>query len=224
MLIQGGSIAAVGPSLKPPAGATIVDVTGLLVAPGGVDAHTHLDAPFTPDLTTLDDYYTGCRAALAGGTTTLLDFALPTPSLAAGFARHAAAVDADAACDVALHMAVTTWDAGVASELEALVAREGVTSFKMFFSYKGALDISDEGFLGECRVCVCVWVVCVWGETWGKRWRGTPHPFSHTLLPPTPPHNQPPSPPPNGWAPSPWCTPRTRTQSSGRGTRRTRAG
>ena len=150
-----------------------------------MDAHTHLDAPFTPDLTTLDDYYTGCRAALAGGTTTLLDFALPTPSVAAGFARHAAAVDADAACDVALHMAVTKWDADVAADLERLVKREGVASFKMFFSYKGALDISDEGFLGEWSVlCVCVCVVC--GRKTGGNGGVERPPLSHTLPSPPP--------------------------------------
>lgn len=152
-MLRDGKVAAVGPGLAPPPNAVIVDAANLLVAPGGVDAHTHLDAPFTPTLTTVDDYFTGCRAALAGGTTTLLDFALPTPTVAAGFARHAAGVDRDAACDVALHMALNKWDDRVRADLERLVKKEGVASFKMFFSYKGppeqgGLAIDDEGFLG----------------------------------------------------------------------------
>lgn len=147
VLLKAGKVAAVGPDLSPPPGAVVVDAAGLVVAPGGVDPHTHLDAPFTPTLTTADDYFTGTRAALAGGTTTLLDFALPFPSILAGHARHAAAVDRDAAADVALHMAINAWDAGVERDLTRLVKKEGVASFKVFLAYKNALAIDDDAFL-----------------------------------------------------------------------------
>lgn len=135
--------------LKAPRGAAVVDAAGLLLAPGGVDPHTHLDAPFMGG--TADDYFTGTRAALAGGTTTVLDFALPaSPAqpLAAAHARAAALVARDAATDVGLHVAVAApWSDAVKRDMTSLVARHGVASFKFFLAYKGAYAIDDGSLL-----------------------------------------------------------------------------
>lgn len=149
VLLKGGKIARVSPTpLRPPRGAAVVRAAGLLLAPGGVDPHTHLDAPFMGG--TADDYWSGTRAALAGGTTTVIDFALPAhPSqpLAAAHARAAALVTRDAAADVGLHVAVAApWSDEVKRDMASLSSR-GVASFKFFLAYKGAYAIDDGSLL-----------------------------------------------------------------------------
>ena len=74
VLIAGEKIARVGAGIDP-AGHTVIDAKGLLVMPGGIDVHTHLDMPFG-GTTSADDYTTGTQAAAVGGTTTVIDFAL----------------------------------------------------------------------------------------------------------------------------------------------------
>jgi len=75
VLIEGGKIAAIGPGLK---GDEVLDASGCYVMPGGIDPHTHLEMPFMGTYST-DDFESGTRAALAGGTTMVVDFALPSP-------------------------------------------------------------------------------------------------------------------------------------------------
>ena len=72
LLIEGERIAALGPNLQAP-GAEILDATGKLVLPGGIDPHTHFDLPMF-DTVSADDHYSGLKAAAFGGTTTVLDF------------------------------------------------------------------------------------------------------------------------------------------------------
>jgi len=145
VLVEGELVTAVGPSLVAPPGARVLDCTGLLVMPGGVDPHTHLAMPFM-GATTVDDWHSGHAAALAGGTTSHLDFALPVEhDLLAG---NAAWMEkARRGClDYALHAAVTSWSDKTASDMATLVAR-GVSSFKFFMAYKHALMVSDEQLL-----------------------------------------------------------------------------
>jgi len=71
VLTQDGKIVAVGDNLTAPAGATVVDAGGQYVMPGGIDPHTHMQLPFM-GTTTMDDFYTGTAAAMAGGTTTII--------------------------------------------------------------------------------------------------------------------------------------------------------
>jgi dihydropyrimidinase len=78
VLTQDGKIVAVGDSLSAPAGATVVDAGGQYVMPGGIDPHTHMQLPFM-GTTTMDDFYTGTAAGLAGGNTTIIDFVIPDP-------------------------------------------------------------------------------------------------------------------------------------------------
>jgi len=73
---EGGVIRALGEKLDAPAGAEVIDAHGKYVFPGGVDAHTHMELPFMGDVSA-DDFYTGTAAALAGGTTTIIDFVIP---------------------------------------------------------------------------------------------------------------------------------------------------
>src|ERR1700712_926115 len=107
VLIEGETIARVGAGIDA-AGHEVVDATGLLVIPGGIDVHTHLDMPFG-GTTSADDYLTGTRAAAIGGTTTVIDFALQSRghTLAEALAIWDAKAAGKAVIDYSLHMAVT---------------------------------------------------------------------------------------------------------------------
>lgn len=146
VLLEGERIVAVGPALD--AGLhDVVDATGLLVMPGGIDVHTHLDMPFG-GTTSADDYETGTRAAAVGGTTTVLDFALQKQgsTMREAYDVWRAKAEGKACLDYALHMAVTDLGPGDGAqglrEMEEMVA-EGVTSFKLFMAYPGVLMIDD---------------------------------------------------------------------------------
>ncbi len=149
VLIDGERIAAVVEHLDP-TGHTLVDATGLLVLPGGIDVHTHLDMPFG-GTTSADDYFTGTRAAALGGTTTVIDFALQSRghTLAEALATWDAKAAGKACVDYSLHMAIT--DLGplnsegqhqALAEMATMVAR-GITSFKLFMAYPNVLMIDD---------------------------------------------------------------------------------
>lgn len=73
-----GRIAAVGPALDVPVGCDVLDAGGLLVMPGGIDPHTHMEMPFMGSVSS-DDFQTGTAAGVAGGTTTIIDFVIPDP-------------------------------------------------------------------------------------------------------------------------------------------------
>jgi len=144
VLIEGEKIAAVGANL-PAAGHTVVDATGLLVMPGGIDVHTHLDMPFG-GTTSADDYLSGTRAAAIGGTTMVIDFALQSRghTLAEALAAWDAKAAGLACVDYSLHMAIT--DLGpngeTLDEMDQMVAH-GISTFKLFMAYPGVLMIDD---------------------------------------------------------------------------------
>jgi dihydropyrimidinase len=146
VLMEGERIAAVGPDLDA-AGHNVVDATGLLVMPGGIDVHTHLDMPFG-GTTSADDYTTGTQAAAVGGTTTLIDFALQTQgrTMREALDTWRKKSDGKACIDFSLHMAVTDLGPGDGAqglrEMEEMVG-EGITSFKLFMAYPGVLMIDD---------------------------------------------------------------------------------
>lgn len=140
VLIEGGRIAEIGPDL---AGDEVLDGTGCYVMPGGIDPHTHLEMPFMGTYST-DDFESGTRAALAGGTTMVIDFALPAPGqglLDALDMWHNKSGRAH--CDYSYHMAITWWGEKVFDDM-AKVVDKGITSFKHFLAYKGALMVNDD--------------------------------------------------------------------------------
>lgn len=143
VLCQDGRITAVGENLQA-AGATVVDAGGQYVLPGGIDPHTHMQLPFM-GTTTMDDFFTGTAAGLAGGNTTIIDFAIPSPqqNLMEAYQTWRGWAEKSAS-DYSFHMAITWWDETVKRDMGTLVQQEGINSFKHFMAYKGAMMCSDE--------------------------------------------------------------------------------
>jgi dihydropyrimidinase len=142
VLVEGGVIGAVHAGI-PADGHTVVDASGLLLLPGGIDAHTHLDMPFG-GTTSADDFETGTRAAVIGGTTTIVDFAIQARGT-----KMRSALDtwwgkaAGKACiDYGLHMIVTDLGTSGLEDMDGMV-REGVASFKLFMAYPNVLMVDD---------------------------------------------------------------------------------
>ncbi|KXZ48335.1 hypothetical protein GPECTOR_28g741 [Gonium pectorale] len=151
VLIRDGLIVEVSPEIKAPEGTRVLDATGLLVMPGGIDPHTHLDMPFMGTVTA-DDFYSGQAAALAGGTTMHIDFALPVDHDIREGLRAWKEKAARSCMDYGFHMAITKWDAEVSEAMEELV-REGINSFKFFMAYKGVLQVSDSELASGLQRC-----------------------------------------------------------------------
>ena len=142
VLIDGETIAAVGRDL-PADGAKVVDVTGMLLFPGFIDAHTHFDLDVC-NTTTADDFATGTRSALRGGTTTIVDFACPNKgeSLQYGLDLWHKKADGKSSCDYGFHMTIDDWNGGIRRELPAMF-EAGISSFKMYMTYP-AMMIGDQ--------------------------------------------------------------------------------
>ena len=150
MLVEGEWIAAIGSSLDVP-GADVIDVTGKLVLPGGIDPHVHLDLPMF-DTVSSDDHYTGQKAAAFGGTTTVMDFVPQdfTTLREAVDAWHAKA-DEKAAIDFGFHMNITRLDERVAAEIPWLLDA-GITTLKVFMAYNGRLRLQDGEIFRVMRI------------------------------------------------------------------------
>ncbi len=141
--IEGEQIVAIGANL-PYQADQVIDATGKIVFPGGIDPHVHLDMPFMGTYSS-DDYETGTRAALFGGTTMVIDFILQTQgdSLYNALRIWQQKSVGKALADYSYHMAVTDFNPQTADEVVEMIEKEGITSFKTFMAYKGALMIDD---------------------------------------------------------------------------------
>ena len=142
LLIDGEQIAAVGESLSCE-DAQIVDVTGKLLFPGFIDAHTHFDLDVC-NTTTADDFASGTRSALRGGTTMVIDFACPNKgeTLDYGLRLWHQKADGKSSCDYGFHMTIDDWNEGIRSEIPAML-EAGIPSFKMYMTYP-AMMIGDK--------------------------------------------------------------------------------
>ncbi|KAJ9459112.1 Dihydropyrimidinase [Diplonema papillatum] len=145
VLIEGDKIKQVAASIPAPAGATVVDATGRYVLPGGIDTHTHMQLPFM-GTKAVDDFNHGTRAAVAGGTTMLLDFVVPSRgvSLLKAYDEWRGWADPKVNCDYSFHVAITYWDEDVSREMGVLVNERGVNSFKVFMAYKNVFMLRDD--------------------------------------------------------------------------------
>jgi len=128
---------------------TEINASGKLVLPGGIDPHVHLDMPFMGTFSS-DNYETGTRAALFGGTTMVIDFVLQKQgnSLQAALDEWRSRADNNCVGDYSFHMAVTDFNDNTRTEIQKMIEREGITSFKTFMAYKGALMIDDRQMIG----------------------------------------------------------------------------
>lgn len=153
VLCVDGRIAAVGAdaAAQAPAGAQTLDASGQYVMPGGIDPHTHMQLPFMGTVTA-DDFFTGTAAALAGGTTCIIDFVIPNPQQPLMEAYRTWRGWAEkAASDYSFHVAVTWWDDSVHADMGTLVKEEGINSFKHFMAYKNAIMCDDETLVNSFR-------------------------------------------------------------------------
>ena len=152
ILIDGGKIKTIGANLK---GDTVIDATGCYIMPGGIDPHTHLEMPFMGTYSA-DDFESGTRAALSGGTTMVVDFCLPAPgqSLLEALTMWDNKTS-KACCDYSFHMAITWWGEQVFNEMAEVVDR-GITSFKHFMAYKGALMVNDDEMFSSFSRCAAL--------------------------------------------------------------------
>jgi dihydropyrimidinase len=141
--IDKGTVTLIGQGLNLPAD-TIVDASGKLVMPGGIDVHTHLDMPFG-GTTSADDFESGTIAAAHGGTTTVVDFAIQNfgEGLFPAFEGWMKKAEGRAAIDYAFHMIVRELTSQVSVDMDKLTRHEGVTSFKLFMAYPGVFQVDD---------------------------------------------------------------------------------
>ncbi|MCB0153207.1 MAG: dihydropyrimidinase [Anaerolineae bacterium] len=142
VLIDGEKITMLGQDL-PGAGHEVIDAEGLLVLPGGIDVHTHLELPFGGTVSS-DDFFTGHKAAAFGGTTSHIDFVIQPVggSLREGVVAWHAKSESKAAIDYGFHMAITDLREEVMAEIPSLLD-EGITSLKLFMAYKGLFQVDD---------------------------------------------------------------------------------
>lgn len=142
VLIDGETIVQIGQNLAPN-DAKVVEVSGKLLFPGFIDAHTHFDLDVC-NTTTADDFASGTRSALHGGTTLVIDFACPNKgeTLAYGLDLWHKKADGRSSCDYAFHMTIDDWNEGIKNEIPAMFVA-GIPSFKMYMTYP-AMMIGDD--------------------------------------------------------------------------------
>jgi dihydropyrimidinase len=142
VLIEKEKIRMLGQNI-PGEGHEVIDATDLLLLPGGIDVHTHLELPFGGTVSS-DDFFTGHKAAAFGGTTTHIDFVIQPVggSLREGVVAWHAKSESKACIDYGFHMAITDLRDEVMAEIPSMLA-EGITSLKLFMAYKGLFQVDD---------------------------------------------------------------------------------
>jgi dihydropyrimidinase len=146
------TITSIGSNIVPPAGAEIIEATGKYVFPGFIDPHVHIYLPFMGTFAK-DTHETASRAALIGGTTTYIEMICPgkTERALEAFELWFDKARGRSACDYTFHMGVTRCDAAAMGDFREIVKR-GVSSFKVFLAYKGALGVTDEELVQALRL------------------------------------------------------------------------
>ncbi len=148
ILIADGKIHAIGQKLeKLNAQTQILDASGLQIFPGGIDPHVHMELPVGGTVSS-DDFASGTAAALAGGSTTIIDFVTPerNQSLIEAL-RERQKLAQKSLCDYGLHMSITSWSDSIKKEVQQCVEEEGISSFKVYLAYKETVGLEDRDLL-----------------------------------------------------------------------------
>jgi len=152
VLIQDGLIARTGPGLAEGDADRIIDARGKFILPGGIDPHVHMHLPVAGGYSS-DDFLSGSRAALYGGTTAMIDFVTPVrgESLTSALEKRKKEAEASLA-DYAFHVSPVEWRKTTGNEIRECI-KMGVTSFKVYMAYKNTIGLEDDDLL---RVMECV--------------------------------------------------------------------
>jgi dihydropyrimidinase len=134
-------------------GADLIDGRGRWLIPGGIDPHVHFALPVAGTIT-CDDFASGTRAALAGGTTTIMDFVTPVRGESLRAAVEARLREASSAvCDYSLHLSVTEWRAGMVAELRDVSREYGLRSVKLYMAYLETIGLADDALASAMKAC-----------------------------------------------------------------------
>ncbi|MBS0195932.1 MAG: dihydropyrimidinase [Planctomycetes bacterium] len=155
ILCEGETVSRIDKHIDPksvPLNTRVIDAAGKYIFPGFIDPHVHIYLPFMGTYAK-DTWETAGRAALVGGTTTLIEMICPgkTDEPIAAFDTWLSKASGIAPCDFTFHMGVTRFDPAAESQLREIV-RRGITSFKVFLAYKGALGVDDRELFHTLRL------------------------------------------------------------------------
>ena len=152
ILIEGGRIEAIAREINHH-NATTYNADGLLIFPGGIDVHVHMETPMGNDIYTCDTFETGTRSAAFGGTTTIVDFAqqFQGESPKAALDRRLAAAEPQCCVDYGFHVILTDVNPGSLSELPDLINYDGISSYKLYMAYPGVLMVDDAAIYRTMR-------------------------------------------------------------------------
>lgn len=150
--IEGEKIVSIGDNLEQP-GDEIISADGCYIFPGGIDTHTHFDLDVGLTVTA-DDFSSGTKAAIVGGTTTILDYGcqLRGGTLKEALKEQHRKSEGKCYCDYGFHMGITDWNDETSEEIQSMI-ESGVTSFKMYMAYKKSMQVDDGAIYKALKRC-----------------------------------------------------------------------
>lgn len=153
VFIEDEQIVSIGLNLPAGPDTQVIDAAGMMLFPGGVDCHTHMENTFGPSVTA-DNFHTGTRSAAFGGTTTIIDFALQNHNTSPlqAIERAQSKADCTANIDYGFHVIITEVDKRVLEDMRYAIRHEGVSSFKMFMAYPGTVMSDDAAIFQAMRM------------------------------------------------------------------------